>query len=124
MTLYPRSIRIFIAVGLPAVVERLRPQPGDIVLTKHRYSAFQRSNLEPLLRARKRDQLIVCGVFAHIGCLMTVGDAFQRDIEPFLVADAVADFSREMHDFAVRYVADCCGVPMTTRQLEAALNDQ
>ncbi len=107
-----------------AVVERLRPQPGDIVLTKHRYSAFQRSNLEPLLRARGRDQLIVCGVYAHIGCLLTVAEAFQRDIEAFFAADAVGDFSREMHDLAIRYVADCCGVPMTTEQLEDALNER
>ena len=32
-------------------------------------------------------------------------------------ADAVADFSREKHDMALRYVADVCGVPMTTTQI-------
>jgi bifunctional isochorismate lyase/aryl carrier protein len=41
----------------------------------------------------------------------------MRDIEPFFAADALADFSRAQHDMAVRYVADCCGVPMTTGQL-------
>lgn len=48
-----------------------------------------------------RDQLIVCGVYAHIGCQLTAAEAFQRDIEPFFVADALGDFSREKHMAAV-----------------------
>lgn len=97
------------------IVSQLAPGPNDIVLTKHRYSAFQRSNLEHFMRVRGRDQLIICGIYAHIGCMLTAADAFMRDIEPFFVADAVADFSKEKHDLAVSYVADVCGVPLTTR---------
>ena len=99
------------------IVEPLAPQPGDIVLTKHRYSAFQRSNLEPLMRVRGRDQLVICGVYAHIGCLCTAAEAFQRDIEPFFVADALGDYSREKQDMAIQWVAATCGVPLTTDQL-------
>jgi hypothetical protein len=39
----------------------------------------------------------VCGVFAHIGCLLTAADAFSLDFETFLLADAVADFSLSDH---------------------------
>lgn len=99
------------------VVEALAPASGDIVLVKHRYSAFQRSNLETLMRARGRDQLIIAGVYAHIGCTLTAADAFMRDIEPFIAADALADFSRAKHDLALSYVADVCGVPLTTAQI-------
>lgn len=100
-----------------AIIDALAPGPDDHVLVKHRYSAFQRSNLETLMRVRGRDQLLVTGVYAHIGCTATVADAFQRDIEPFIAADAVADFSRDDHDHAVRWIARTCGVPMTTDQL-------
>lgn len=103
------------------VVPPLEPQDGDIVITKHRYSAFQRSNLEHLLRARGRDQLIVCGVYGHMGCMLTAVEAYMRDFEAFIVADALADFSREYHDLAVRYVAERCGVALTVAQLEEAL---
>lgn len=100
-----------------AIATVLAPAPGDIVLTKWRYSAFQRTTLEPMLRARGRDQLIVTGIYAHIGCMTTATDAFMRDIEPFFVADAVADFSRDRHDLAVAYTAERCAVPTVTDRL-------
>lgn len=104
-----------------AIIGDLDPKAGERVLVKHRYSAFQRSNLEHLLRVRGRDQLIICGIYAHIGVLMTAGEAFQRDVETFLAADAIADFSREEHDWAVKWVAGRCGVAMTTAAVTTAL---
>lgn len=103
------------------ILPELAPARGDFVLHKHRYSAFQRSNLEHLMRARGRDQLMICGIYAHIGCLATAAEAFQRDIEAFAVADAQADFSREKHDLAMGWIAATCGVPLTTDRALAAL---
>jgi len=99
------------------IIDSLLPTPDEFVLVKHRYSAFQRSNLAELMRVRGRDQLIISGVYAHIGCQLTAAEAFMRDIEPFFVADALADFSREQHVDSLKYVADVCGVPLTTAQL-------
>jgi len=99
------------------IIPALAPQTSDIVLVKHRYSAFQRSNLETLLRARGRDQLIVCGIYAHIGCLFTAAEAFQLDLQPFLVGDALGDFSREWHDRALAQAADCCARVVATREV-------
>ena len=70
-----------------------------------------------MMPAFGRDQLLVTGVYAHIGCTATVVEAFQRDIEAFIAADAVADFSRADHDQALHWIARTSGVPMTTDQL-------
>jgi len=105
-----------------AIIEAVAPVQGDHVLVKHRYSAFQRSNLETMMRARGRDQLVVTGVYAHIGCTATVAEGFQRDIESFIAADAVADFSRADHDLALHWIARTCGVPMTTDHLLETLS--
>ncbi len=94
------------------ITPALAPEEGDIVLVKHRYSAFQLSNLEHGMHVRGRDQIIICGIYAHIGCLLTATEAFQRDIKPFLVADAVADFSRDNHDMALAYLAKTSGIPL------------
>ncbi len=104
------------------ILPALAPQAGEFVLVKHRYSAFQRSNLDTLLRARGRDQLIICGVYAHIGCLLTAGDAFQHDIEPFVAGDALGDFSRDWHDRALTQLGDCMAVVLSCQQIIKALS--
>jgi isochorismate hydrolase len=100
-----------------AVVDALAPRDGDWRLTKWRYSAFQRTDLLERLRAAGRDQLVVCGVYAHVGILTTCVEAFSHDIQPFLVADAVADFSADHHRLALTYAAQRCAVVQTTDQV-------
>ncbi|MCR8642844.1 isochorismatase family protein [Paenibacillus sp. N1-5-1-14] len=99
------------------IIKQLEPSSTNIVLTKWRYSAFQRTNLRELLVNSGRDQIIVCGIYAHIGCLMTACEAFMQDVEPFFVADAVADFSLDKHQQALIYAAERCAVTLTTSQL-------
>ncbi|WP_052284775.1 isochorismatase [Kluyvera genomosp. 1] len=99
------------------VVAALAPDEADTVLVKWRYSAFHRSPLEQMLKESGRDQLIITGVYAHIGCMTTATDAFMRDIKPFFVADALADFSRDEHLMSLKYVAGRSGRVVMTDEL-------
>jgi isochorismate hydrolase len=93
-----------------AVVPEVAPEEHDRVFTKWRYSAFARSGLLRHLRSSGRDQIILAGVYGHIGVLATAIDAFTRDIQPFLVADAIGDFSEADHRLTLAYVARRCGM--------------
>lgn len=104
------------------VVAALAPRAGDTVLTKWRYSAFQRSPLRALMRRWGRDQLVICGIYAHIGCMATALEAFMQDVQPFLASDGVADFSEAEHRMAVEYVSRRCGVSLTVDEIVAALS--
>ncbi len=104
------------------IADEPAPAAGDVVLTKWRDSAFVRTDLERILADARRDQLIVCGVYANVGCLVTACDAFSRDVRRFFVADAVADFDAEEHRAALSYAARRCAVVMTTSALVEALS--
>lgn len=88
-----------------AIVSDLAPTPGDRVLVKHRYSAFVGTDLASWLADVGRDQLLVTGVYAHIGVLATATDALMRDIEPFVAGDAIVDFSPADHERALVQLA-------------------
>lgn len=101
-------------VGIPtaeeaAIIPELAPRDHHHVVTKWRYSAFARTDLRECLAYSGRDQLLITGVYAHLGCQVTAADAFMNDVQPFLVADAIADFSAEEHASALRWVGRRAG---------------
>lgn len=104
------------------IVDELTPHPGDTVLTKWRYDAFERSPLQQHLAEHGRTQLIITGIYAHIGVLTTATSAFMKDVAPFIVADACADFSEDLHHFALAQAARTCAVVCDTSQVLSAFH--
>ena len=104
-------------------VDAVAPDERDLLLTKWRYSAFQKTNLHEMMRELGRDQLMICGIYAHIGCLLTATEAFMKDIQPFFIADALADFSEEKHRLALTY-RRTRAVTLTTERLVASLTQE
>lgn len=103
------------------IISQLAPSDADIRVTKWRYSGFQRTDLRQLLAHHGRDQLIVVGVYAHMGCMISATDAFMSDVAPFFVVDAMADFSRDEHRMAADYIAKRAGRVMTSDHVIDAL---
>lgn len=104
------------AAHLKPICQKISPLEGEILLTKWRYSAFKRTSLQEYMEKNQKDQIIICGIYAHIGCLLTASEAFMLDIQPFFITDAVADFSYEKHKMAVEYVNSCCAVAIPTAE--------
>lgn len=105
--------------GGEEILPALAPRPGDEVVTKWRYSALVRTVLLDRLRALGRDQLVVCGIYTHIGIAMTAAHAFMEDVRSVIAADAVADFSAHEQLTTLEWAGSCCaGITPTAVLLE------
>lgn len=66
----------------------IAPQEGELVIKKHRYSAFYNTDLETQLRNRGIDTLIITGTVTNMCCESTARDAQFRDYKTIFVSDA------------------------------------
>ena len=71
-----------------ALVERLRPQPDDIVVPKTRYSGFASSDIDAILRARGIRTLVFTGIATNVCVESTLRDAFHLEYFAAVLADA------------------------------------
>jgi nicotinamidase-related amidase len=80
-----------------AIHPALGPEPGDIVVTKHRVSAFAGTDLSILLRAMEIDALILFGIATSGVVLSTLLEACDADYRIVVIADCCADLDAELH---------------------------
>ncbi|MFC3799096.1 cysteine hydrolase family protein [Cohnella sp. GCM10012308] len=79
------------------ILDEVRPEPGEPVVTKIRVSAFAGSGLDVLLRARGIDSLVLCGVSTSGVVLSTLREAADRDFTLTVLSDACLDADPEVH---------------------------
>lgn len=79
------------------IIDEIRPQPNDIIVDKHRWSAFYETNLDLILKSLGVKHLIIGG-WVTDGCLMTtVFDAYFRDYDIHLVKDICTTTNEGAH---------------------------
>ena len=69
----------------------MKPQAGDIVLYKHRFSGFYQTNLDAILKQLGIKFLIVTGCTTSVCVESTVRDAMFRDYSCVLLADCMGE---------------------------------
>jgi nicotinamidase-related amidase len=73
------------------------PKLGDVIVTKHRVSAFAGNDLEMILRASGVETLVLAGIATSGVVLSTVRHAADADYRIVVVADCCADGDPEVH---------------------------
>ncbi len=81
-----------------AIHPQLGPEPGDIVVTKHRVSAFIGTDLAMILRAKEIETIVLFGIATSGVVLSTLLDAGDADYRVVVIADCCADQDAELHD--------------------------
>src|SRR5215472_7381589 len=80
-----------------AIHPALGPEPGDIVVTKHRVSAFVGTDLAVLLRAKEIETIVMFGIATSGVVLSTLLEAADADYRVAVIADCCADVDAELH---------------------------
>lgn len=78
--------------------EKLNFQPQDIVIVKHRVSAFYATDLEVFLRANQIQKLYFCGVSTDMAIQTTAREAHDRDYQVNIIKDACGAMTQELHE--------------------------
>jgi len=73
------------------------PVGDEVVITKHRISAFTGTDLEMILRAKEIDTLVLFGIATSGVVLSTLLDAVDGDYRVVVVQDCCADQDAEVH---------------------------
>jgi nicotinamidase-related amidase len=100
----------------------LGPEPGDIVVTKHRVSAFAGTDLEMILRAKDIRTLVLFGIATSGVVLSTLLEASDADYDPFVISDCCADMNADLHNALITHLFPRRATVMTTDELVNALS--
>jgi len=103
-----------------ALIDALKPAPGDIVLAKSRYSGFFNSQLDSLLRSRGIRNIVFVGIATNVCVESTLRDGFFLEYFGIVLEDATHQAGPDFVQKAAIYnvetffgwvstVADFCG---------------
>jgi nicotinamidase-related amidase len=86
------------------IVDELRPVDGELVVDKHRISAFAGTDLDRLLRQRGIDSVVLTGISTSFVVEGTARDAVDRGFRTAVVSDGCADLEADTHRLAIERV--------------------
>ena len=108
-----------------ALVDALKPEPGDIVLGKPRYSGFYNTPLDSILRARGVNTLVFTGIATNVCVESTLRDGYHREYFGIVLADATHQAGpRSLHEGALANIETFFGWVSDVASFEAALGAQ
>jgi len=81
------------------IIDQLKPHPEDIAVDKNRFSGFQNTELNTILRTYNIKYLVFLGIATNVCVESTLRDAFFNEYFPILVSDGCGnvgpDFTQE-----------------------------
>jgi nicotinamidase-related amidase len=87
-----------------AIHPDIAPEPGEVIVTKRRVSAFAGSDLDVVLRSGNVDHLILTGIATSGVVLSTLRQAADLDYRLTVLADGCLDGDAEVHRVLVEKV--------------------
>jgi nicotinamidase-related amidase len=98
------------------IVDELKPKKSDFRVFKRKYSAFQGTDLDQLLRELKVDTVILCGVVTDICIQHTAADAFFKGYKIIVPKDCVEAVDAATQEAAIKFMRKAYGPEITTSE--------
>ena len=98
----------------------IRPTEKDVIVTKHRFSAFQDTDLDLILRSRGIRTLIMTGIATNVCVESTARDGFFRDYYIVFTSDCTATYSKEDHEGTLNNIRRFFGEVVTADEVTGA----
>jgi nicotinamidase-related amidase len=106
----PRLVRHAVEEGRAGdLVEAVAPRNGDRFVVKPRYSAFDHTPLDPLLRELEVERILLAGAATEMCVIQTAIDAREEGFKVTILADACATADAEMERLALEYAERIVG---------------
>ncbi|GAB3596713.1 hypothetical protein GCM10027408_06520 [Microbacterium tumbae] len=83
------------------VLDAVRPEPGDIVIEKHRWDAFFNTDLDPILRNLDVNRLIIAGLQTNVCVETTSRTGMMKNFDIAVPEDAVSTDGEALHHAAL-----------------------
>jgi nicotinamidase-related amidase len=100
----------------------LAPEAGDVVLSRvHGLSSFHGTELEPVLRSRGVQTVVVAGVSTNIGVPGACLEAVNRGFSVVVAEDCTAGAWPEAHAFQVQHTLPLLATVTTAEEITAVL---
>jgi nicotinamidase-related amidase len=107
--------------GETDIVKELAPRAEDLLVPKHRWSAFHGTYLDLALRTRRIDTLILIGGSTDVGIASTAFAARDFDYHLVIASDACTSPEQDNHDQLMRRVFPRMARVRTSAQIVAML---
>lgn len=99
------------------LVDGVKKQPSDLVITKRQWGAFYGTELEQQLSRRGIKTIVLGGIATNFGVESTARAAFDRGYDIIFAEDAMSSISAEAHAFATQFLFPRIGRIRTVQQI-------
>jgi len=103
------------------LVDELGVGPGDVVVTKHQWGAFNGTPLDLHLRRAGARGIVLGGLMTNFGVESTARDGDELGYPLVFAEDAMASITAAAHRFAVDTIFSRLGTVASTSDIVAAL---
>jgi ureidoacrylate peracid hydrolase len=91
-------------------IDELAPRAGEVIIHKHRYSAFKGTDLGMILNARRIRTVVPTGVSTNVCVESTMRDAFETGYYIAMPRDGTASWSRKLYEGTLENVTHRFGL--------------